>query len=136
MAGKAEHEELIEAFEMHRKETEGHIERLDRVIDMLDFDVEREDCEAMEGLVEEGKQLMENIAKGPVLDAAMITAAQKSEHYEIASYGSLCALAKGLGYDEAAQILHETLEEEKATDMKLTHLAEKNINADAMHRAA
>jgi ferritin-like metal-binding protein YciE len=136
MSETAEHEDLATAFSEHRAQTEGHVERIERVCEILDVEIDREKCEAMEGILEEGKEMMKKIDKGPVLDAAMITAAQKVEHYEIASYGSLCALAKGLGYEEIAEILHQTLDEEKETDSKLTMLAEANINQDALTRAA
>jgi ferritin-like metal-binding protein YciE len=88
-------------------------------------------CVAMEGLVEESQEEIEQIEKGPVLDAALIAGAQKVEHYEIASYGTLCALGKQLGFNDAVRLLKETLEEEKATDQKLTQLAEEEGNREA-----
>jgi ferritin-like metal-binding protein YciE len=131
MADKASSPELADGFRTHLKETEGQIERINRVASLLSLKLENEKCEAMAGLLKEGEQLIKHIEEGPLLDAAMITAAQKVEHYEISAYGSLCALAKELGYDEAADILSETLEEEKATDDKLQQLALGNINHQA-----
>jgi len=126
MAKAAEHEELKEAFEMHLEETEGHIERLEKVFELFDETPKGKKCKAMEGLVAEGKELIEE-EEG---DAALICAAQKVEHYEIASYGSLISWARLLGEDEAADLLEETLGEEEQTDEKLTEVAESAINVE------
>lgn len=136
MAEKATNAQLAAGFEKHLTETEGQIARIERVFEILNIKPKSEKCEAMKGLIEEAKDLMSHAEEGPVLDAAMITAAQKVEHYEIATYGSLCALAKALGYNEAASILHETLEEERKTDEALTDLAEQGVNRDALRKAA
>ena len=99
------------------------IERIDQVVETLGIRLKRIKCAAMEGLVEEGKEVIDSVEKGPVRDAALIGGAQKVEHYEIASYGTIAALAKQLGYKDALPLLLETLEEEKVTDEKLTMIA-------------
>jgi ferritin-like metal-binding protein YciE len=126
MAKAAEHEELKEAFETHLEETTAQIERLERVFELFDETPKGKKCKAMDGLVAEGKELIDE-EEG---DAALICAAQKIEHYEIASYGSLVSWARLLGEDEAADILEETLGEEEQTDEKLTDLAESVINVE------
>ncbi|WP_024891829.1 ferritin-like domain-containing protein [Luteimonas huabeiensis] len=131
LARAAQNPELKTAFETHLEETQGQIERIDRVVELLETRVKRIKCAAMEGLIEEGKEVIDTIEAGPLRDAALIGGAQKVEHYEIASYGTLCALAKQLGYTDALKLLKETLEEEKATDEKLTLLAEGGGNAQA-----
>lgn len=131
LARAAENPELQAAFTTHLEETQGQIERIDQVVDTLDIRLKRIKCAAMEGLVEEGKEVIDSIEKGPVRDAALIGGAQKVEHYEIASYGTLCALGKELGYKDAVKLLKATLDEEKATDEKLTLLAESGANANA-----
>lgn len=124
MARAATDPKLVEAFKSHLEETQGQIERLDQVVESVEgLRIKRMKCHAMEGLVEEAKELIDSVEKGEVLDAGLIGAAQKVEHYEIATYGTLTALAKKLGYTEAAKLLHETLEEEKSTDEKLTKIA-------------
>ena len=123
--------ELRQAFEIHLEETNGQIERIDQIVESSGVKLKRIKCVAMEGLVEEGREQIEEIEKGPVLDAAIIGAAQKVEHYEIATYGTLAALAKQLGQQDAVKLLLETLEEEKATDKKLTILAEQKVSAEA-----
>ena len=122
---------LAEAFEAHLEETRGQIERIDQLVEVSGLKLKRMKCAAMEGLVEESKELLEEIEKGEVLDAALIGAAQKVEHYEIASYGTLIAMAKQLGLDEAAKLLKETLAEEKGADEKLTAIAEQGGNQAA-----
>jgi len=131
MARAATDPKLIEAFKAHLEETRGQIERIDAVVESIGMRLKRIKCAAMEGLIEEASEEIEEIEKGPVLDAALIGAAQKVEHYEIASYGTLVALAKQLGFTEAADLLQATLEEEKATDSKLTTLALQEENAKA-----
>lgn len=135
MIEKASDPDLKDGFEQHRKETEDQIGKLERVCDMLGYDQKQEECEAMEELLEEGDDMAEEMEEGPVRDSALIAAAQKVEHYEIASYGTLCAIAKKLGYDEAEKILHDILEQEKDTDEKLTRLAD-GIEDQAMREAA
>ena len=131
MARAATDPKLVEAFKAHLEETRGQIERIDAVVESIGMRLKRIKCAAMEGLIEEASEEIEEIEKGPVLDAALIGAAQKVEHYEIASYGTLVALAKQLGFTEAADLLQATLEEEKATDSKLTTLALQEENAKA-----
>lgn len=126
MAKAAEHQELQVAFEDHLEETKVHIKRLEKVFQSIDEKPARKACKAMKGLLEEGQELIEEEAG----DAALIAGAQKVEHYEIASYGSLAAWARLLGNDEAAELLEETLDEEKATDEKLTEIAESAVNVD------
>jgi len=136
MAKKAKSDQLRQAFEMHLEQTKGQVERLEQVFDKLDAPTRGKRCEAMEGLIEEAQEIMEEINTPEVLDAALITAAQKVEHYEIASYGSVCALAKALGHDDAAKLLEETLNEEKETDAKLNQIALSEVNETALQAAA
>jgi ferritin-like metal-binding protein YciE len=123
---------LRSAFETHLEETRGQIERIDQVVEASGIKLKRIKCVAMEGLIEEGQEQIDEIEKGPVLDTALIAAAQKVEHYEIAAYGSLIALTKQLGETTAAKLLAETLKEEKATDEKLSLLAEEKQAAEAL----
>jgi ferritin-like metal-binding protein YciE len=131
MIKAASHPELQRAFEEHLEQTEGQVERLEQVFKLLGVPVKGRKCEGMAGLIEEGKKTMEEDAEPSVLDAALIAAAQKVEHYEIASYGCLATYAEMLGYDEVHQLLGQTLEEEEATDEKLSALAESLINQEA-----
>ncbi|CAB5527341.1 ferritin-like domain-containing protein [Citrobacter cronae] len=125
-------DKLIAAFQSHLDETHGQIERIDQVVDSEDgIKLKRIKCVAMEGLIEEANEVIESTDKNEIRDAALIAAAQKVEHYEIASYGTLVTLAEQLGYKKAAKLLKETLEEEKATDVKLTDLAFNNVNKKA-----
>ncbi|NTS40456.1 ferritin-like domain-containing protein [Flavisolibacter sp. BT320] len=124
--------ELANAFENHLAETEGQIQRIEQVFEMLDMSPKAKKCEAMEGLVKEAQGLMDELPKGTMVrDAGLIIAAQKVEHYEIAAYGSLVQLAKTMGQSEIASVLAQTLEEEKNTDQLLTQLAESGINISA-----
>jgi ferritin-like metal-binding protein YciE len=127
LARAATNPDLAAAFTKHLEETQGQIERIDRVVEASELRLQRVKCVAMEGLVEEGQEQIELIEKGPILDAAIIAAAQKVEHYEIATYGTLATLAKKLGYTEGLKLLLETLQEEKATDEKLTLLAKQEL---------
>lgn len=124
-------DELQDAFDLHLQETEGQIARLEQVFDLLDEPAKRKKCDGILGLIEEGQKMMEEDADQSVLDAALVSAAQKVEHYEIASYGTLRTYARLLGQDEVASLLEQTLDEEKATDEKLTSLAEAGINEAA-----
>ena len=125
-------DKLTAAFQSHLDETHGQIERIDQVVDSEDgIKLKRIKCAAMEGLIEEANEIIESTDKNEIRDAALIAAAQKVEHYEIASYGSLVTLAEQLGFKKAAKLLKETLEEEKATDVKLTDLAFNNVNKKA-----
>ncbi|EFA3677800.1 ferritin-like domain-containing protein, partial [Escherichia coli] len=123
-------------FHAHLEETHGQIERIDQVVESeSNLKIKRMKCVAMEGLIEEANEVIESTEKNEVRDAALIAAAQKVEHYEIASYGTLATLAEQLGYRKAAKLLKETLEEEKATDIKLTDLALNNVNKKAENKA-
>ncbi len=128
MAQAATDEDLANAFETHQDETGEQIAKLEQVFELLDMKPAGEKCEAIEGLLKEAKEIIKDTKDDEVINAALIAAAQKVEHYEIATYGSLCAFAKRLGYDEAATPLHEILEQEKETDEKLTDLAETGVN--------
>jgi ferritin-like metal-binding protein YciE len=136
MAKKAKSDQLRQAVEHHLEETKGHVQRLEQVFEKLDAKPRAKKCEAMEGLIEEAEELMGEIATPEVLDAAMIAAAQKVEHYEIASYGTLSTLAEELGHTEAARLLDQTLSEEKAADQKLNQIALSGVNKSALQAAA
>ncbi len=123
--------ELETALTDHLEITQEHIVRLEKVFTAIGKKAVAKKCEAMDGLIKEAEEIMKNTEKGMVRDAAIILASQKVEHYEIASYGTLCAFAKTLGEDKVASILHETLEEEKEADTKLTDIAESFINEEA-----
>jgi ferritin-like metal-binding protein YciE len=135
MAKKATTEELAEAFTSHAQETEGHVERLEKVFEMLDKTARGKKCEALEGLSAEGDHVMEEAEDDGVLDAGLIASAQAVEHYEIARYGTLIAWAKQLDMSAAADLLAETLEEEKAADEKLNGIAE-TVNPMAAQKEA
>ena len=131
MAKAAESDELRAAFESHLSETENQIARLEQVFDSLGETAKRKKCKGMQGLLDEGEELMKEMKGTGALDASLIASAQKVEHYEIASYGAICAWAKEMGRDEEARLLHENLEEEKAADTKLTGIAESSANREA-----
>lgn len=131
MARSASHPELKQAIEAHLEETRGQVERLDQVFEELDIAKRAKKCEAMEGLIEEARETMEEIEVDYLLDVAMIINAQKVEHYEIAGYGSLVSLAKQLGHGNVATLLAATLEEEKSADAKLNKIALTVANQDA-----
>ncbi|EFC2183527.1 ferritin-like domain-containing protein [Escherichia coli] len=136
LARATSNEKLSQAFHVHLEETHGQIERIDQVVESeSNLKIKRMKCVAMEGLIEEANEVIESTEKNEVRDAALIAAAQKVEHYEIASYGTLATLAEQLGYRKAAKLLKETLEEEKATDIKLTDLALNNVNKKAENKA-
>ncbi|MTH46320.1 YciE/YciF ferroxidase family protein [Intestinirhabdus alba] len=136
LARSASDEKLVQAFQAHLDETQGQIERIDRVVESdAAIKIKRMKCAAMEGLIEEANEVIESTEKNEVRDAALIAAAQKVEHYEIASYGTLVTLAQQLGYKQAAKLLSETLEEEKATDIKLTDLALGSVNKKAGNKS-
>lgn len=127
MARAATDEKLAAAFRQHLEETRGQIERLDELVEKTEgVRIKRMKCHALEGLVQEAEEIIDSVEAGPVRDAGLIGAAQKVEHYEIATYGTLKALALKLGYKEAARLLGETLDEEKTTDEKLTVIAEQS----------
>jgi ferritin-like metal-binding protein YciE len=127
---------LREAFESHLQETQGQIERLEQVFESLDEKPRGKHCEGIAGIIEEGKSIMEEDFDDSTMDACLIAAGQRAEHYEMAAYGTLVAWARAMGHDEAADLLQETLDEEKAADEKLSSLAEGGINqgaADVAH---
>ena len=129
MAKAAHSEELQAAFEKHERETEGQVERLERVFAAIGHPAKGKTCEAVNGIIEEGKEIMKEFRSSPALDAGLIASAQAVEHYEISRYGTLKAWA--LGLSEAASLLEETLQEEKKTDEALTELAECAVNQEA-----
>lgn len=131
MAKNATSQNLANSLSEHLTVTEGQIARLEKVFELAGEKAVAKKCEAMDGLIKEGQDIMESTEPGPVRDAGIIAASQKIEHYEIATYGTLCAFAKTLGQDEAAALLHETLGEEKEADITLTEAAYNTINFDA-----
>ena len=128
MAEAASSTDLKRAFQSHLGETQDHVRRLDQVFDILGEGPETTTCEAMKGLLKEGKEMIEAKGDPNVKDAALIASAQRVEHYEIASYGTARTFAERLGHVEAARILQQTLDEEGAADKKLTQIAEDSIN--------
>jgi ferritin-like metal-binding protein YciE len=131
MAKAADSEELRQAFQKHLGETEGQVKRLEGVFQSLGETARGKRCQGMEGIVEEGKEILEEEGQEPVIDAALIASAQKVEHYEIASYGCLITYADLLGEREASRLLKQNLAEEEATDKALSQLAERSINQAA-----
>jgi ferritin-like metal-binding protein YciE len=128
--------QLREAFENHLEETQGQIARLEQVFESLDERARGKHCEGIAGIIEEGKSIMEEDFDETTMDACLIAAGQRAEHYEMAAYGTLIAWAEAMGHAEAARLLQQTLDEEKAADKKLSSLAEGGINqsaADAAH---
>ena len=132
MARAASHPQLKKALEDHLEETKGHLERLDQILEALGQSAGSKVCAAAAGLIEEGEEVLENDGEEEACDAGLICAAQKVEHYEIASYGCLRTYARKLGRDEDAALLEQTLEEEKHSDVALTKLAMSVINDAAM----
>lgn len=128
MGKNATSEELVAAIETHIAQTEEQVTRLEKVFSIMGKEPRGKKCDAMEGLIKEGETIMEESEEGPMRDAGIIAAAQKVEHYEIASYGTLRTYAQTLGLDEAAALLEETLEEEKTTDTLLNDLAVSSVN--------
>jgi ferritin-like metal-binding protein YciE len=135
MAKAASSPELRAAFESHLDETRGQIQRLEQVFGTLDEKVRGKHCDGMEGIIEEGKSAMEEDFDDSTMDACLIASAQRVEHYEMAAYGTLVAWAQAMGHDEAADLLQQTLDEEKAADKKLTAIGEGGINQDAASAA-
>jgi ferritin-like metal-binding protein YciE len=131
MAKAAQSEELSAAFEKHEQETEGQVERLEQVFAIIDETPRGKNCPAILGIIEEGKEVMDEYKNSPALDAGLLSAAQSVEHYEISRYGTLIAWANELGLEDAVPLLEATLEEEKSTDEALTRLAETAINREA-----
>jgi ferritin-like metal-binding protein YciE len=136
MAKAAQSPKLQQAFTKHLRETEGHVERLERIFKALGETARGKKCKGMEGLIEEGKEILEEDGAPEVIDAALISAAQRVEHYEIAAYGCLRSYALLLGNTEADRLLQQTLAEEEATDEALSALAEGGINQSAVAAGA
>jgi ferritin-like metal-binding protein YciE len=136
MARAAHAPELKAAFEKHEAETEGQIERLQQVFDIIGKAPRGKTCDAIEGILAEGEEIMEEYKDNPALDAGLLAAAQAVEHYEITRYGTLKRWATVLGLEDAARLLAETLAEESKTDEDLTGIADAAVNAEAMHPAA
>lgn len=127
MAKGASSPALRKAIESHLDETRGHVERLEKAADLMEFKPGGKKCKAMEGLIAEGKEVLEEDGEGPVIDVALIAAAQRVEHYEIAAYGAARAMAERLGQTKVAKLLQETLDEEGAADVKLTAISEDEV---------
>lgn len=131
LAKAAGSDDLRTGLESHLTETEGHVNRLEEIMEQLEIPNRGPKCKAMEGLLEEGQEMLDEAMDDEVRDAAIISAAQRVEHYEIAGYGCARTYAEQLGFEEAARMLQETLDEEKAADEKLTHIARQHINMEA-----
>jgi ferritin-like metal-binding protein YciE len=132
MEAAATTEELKEAFEDHKLLTQKHVSRLEKVFKLIDEEPQKKECEAIKGLIKEAEEIIKSTPEGSMTrDAALIIAAQKVEHYEIATYGGLAQLAITMGHDKAADLLEKTLGEEEDTDYNLTEIAETSINFDA-----
>ena len=135
LAKSASSPDLRAAFEAHLDETRGQVDRLEQVFATLNEKVQGKHCDGIAGIIEEGKSVMEEDFDKATMDACLIASGQRAEHYEMAAYGTLVAWARAMGHDEAADLLQETLDEEKAADEKLTTLAEGGINQEAAERA-
>jgi ferritin-like metal-binding protein YciE len=131
MVQKASDPQLKRGFETHLRETENHVKRLEQVFQLLGQRVQGVDCPAIDGIIEEADDVAGEVEQKPVLDAALIAAAQAVEHYEMTRYGTLISWAKQLGHSECVPLLQQTLDEEKATDKKLTTMAEGQVNRKA-----
>lgn len=131
MARNADMNELKQALERHKNETQEHVHRLEEVFKMIGQKPKGVECKAIEGIIEEAKHEMKEIEDDSVCDAAILASAQAVEHYEITRYGTLTSWAKELGHDDAANLLHQTLEEEKRTDQMLTQMAKQRVNKAA-----
>lgn len=136
MMRAAQSPDLKSAFEQHKAETEVQVERLEQIFGMLGEEAEGKVCTAINGILDEGEDVMETYKNSPALDAGLVASAQAVEHYEIARYGTLASWATCLGMSDAAHLLEETLAEETATDEALTDLAETSINVSALDEAA
>jgi ferritin-like metal-binding protein YciE len=135
MAKAAQSKELQAAFEKHEGETEGQVDRLEKVFGLIDQPAKGKTCDAINGMIDESKEVMKEFRGSAALDAGLLAAAQAVEHYEISRYGTLKTWAKELGLDEAVNLLEETLQEEKKTDEALTELAESAVNQEAQQAA-
>jgi ferritin-like metal-binding protein YciE len=135
LAKAATSAELRDAFETHLEETQGHVRRVEQVFELLGEPAKTKPCAGMSGIIEEGADLIAEEEKGAVLDAGLIAGGQRAEHYEMAAYGTLVAWAKAMGHTDAADLLQQILDEEKAADGKLSELAESGINQEAASSA-
>lgn len=135
MAQKSSHPELKNAFQQHEAQTRTHVERLDKIFKQLGVKPQGETCEGMQGIIKEGEKMLKAGSDADTLDAALIAAAQRVEHYEIAGYGTVRTFANELGFGDQADLLQRTLNEEGNTDHRLSHIAENVVNADAMTAA-
>ena len=135
MAKAAHSDELRAAFETHQRETEGQVDRLEQVFELIEQPAKGKKCEAIEGLINEGKEVMKEFKDSPALDAGLLAGAQAVEHYEISRYGTLKNWAESLGMQQVAGLLDQTLTEEKNTDKALTGLAEAAVNQEAQQAA-
>jgi ferritin-like metal-binding protein YciE len=131
MIEKANNPQLKQGFQTHLRESENHVKRLDQVFELIGKEAQGVDCPAIDGIIEEAEDVAGEVQDKTVLDAALIAAAQAVEHYEMTRYGTLIAWAKQMGHNNAVTLLNQTLEEEKATDKKLTQMAESQINRRA-----
>ncbi len=131
MAKAASSDQLRAAFEKHHDETEGHIERLEKIFEIVEKPARGKKCDAIEGILDEGKEIMDEYVDTPALDAGLLAAAQAVEHYEISRYGTLKAWAEKLGMKDAVKLLDQTLSEEKKTDDTLSKIAVSAVNAEA-----
>ncbi len=136
MAKAASSEQLRKAFLTHRDETEGQVDRIEQVFELIGKSARGKTCDAIDGILEEGKEVMDDFSDSPALDAGLLAGAQAVEHYEISRYGTLIAWAKQLGLDQAAELLQETLQQESKTDALLTQIAKSAVNAAATSKAA
>ena len=136
MAKAAQNEDLRAAFEKHKTETEGQIDRLEQVFELIEEKPQGKKCAAIEGILEEGQEIIKEYKGSPALDAGLVSAAQAVEHYEIARYGTLRTWAEELGLNQAMKLLQQTLDQEEATDQALTELAESVVNQEAQAEAA
>jgi ferritin-like metal-binding protein YciE len=136
MAKAAQNEDLRAAFEKHKTETEGQIDRLEQVFELIEEKPQGKKCAAIEGILEEGQEIIKEYKGSPALDAGLVSAAQSVEHYEIARYGTLRTWAEELGLNQAMKLLQQTLDQEEATDQALTELAESVVNQEAQAEAA
>jgi ferritin-like metal-binding protein YciE len=135
LAKAATSDRLRTAFEEHLEQTRGHVERIEQILTGLDEKVRGKHCDGIAGIIDEGKSVMDEDFDDITMDACLVASGQRAEHYEMAAYGTLIAWANAMGHDDAADLLRQTLEEEKAADRKLTELAEGGINQDAADQA-
>ena len=136
MAKAAQNDDLTAAFEKHHGETEGQISRLEQVFELIEEKPQGKKCAAIDGILEEGQEIIKEYKGSPALDAGLLAAAQAVEHYEISRYGTLCTWAEELGLGDAKKLLGETLNEEESTDEALSELAESVVNQEAQAEAA